>query len=119
MIINGSQRRQGTWFTNHLLNEEKNESVRLVEVRNIIAQDVAGAFREMKAIGSGTRCKDYFYHANINILAHEHLTPEQWEKAVDALEKKLASVGHDTEKYKAENKVYDGLPGCCKYDRAK
>jgi len=39
--------------------------------------------------------------------------------SVDALEKKLASVGHDTEKYKAENKVYDGLPGCCKYDRAK
>ena len=39
--------------------------------------------------------------------------------SVDALEKKLTSVGHDTEKYKAENKVYDGLPGCCKYDRAK
>jgi hypothetical protein len=38
---------------------------------------------------------------------------------VDALDKKLALVGHDTEKYKAEDKVYDGLPGCCKYDRAK
>jgi copper chaperone CopZ len=38
---------------------------------------------------------------------------------VDALSKKLASVGHDTEKYKADSKVYDGLPGCCKYDRAK
>ncbi len=35
----------------------------------------------------------------------------------DAVAKKVASVGHDTEKYKAEEKVYDALPGCCKYDR--
>jgi periplasmic mercuric ion binding protein len=38
---------------------------------------------------------------------------------VDALDKKLASVGHDTEKYKADDKVYNALPGCCKYERAK
>ena len=35
----------------------------------------------------------------------------------DALAKKVASVGHDTEKFKAEEKVYNSLPGCCKYDR--
>jgi copper chaperone CopZ len=38
---------------------------------------------------------------------------------VDALGKKLASVGHDTEKYKAPDDVYAKLPGCCHYDRAK
>ena len=32
--------------------------------------------------------------------------------SVDALGKKLASVGHDTEKYKAPNDVYAKLPGC-------
>jgi hypothetical protein len=37
----------------------------------------------------------------------------------DALTKKLASVGHDTEKYKAPDDVYSKLPGCCHYDRAK
>jgi hypothetical protein len=37
----------------------------------------------------------------------------------DALSKKLASVGHDTEKYKAEDKVYNALPACCHYERAK
>lgn len=36
----------------------------------------------------------------------------------EALAKKVASVGHDTEKYKAEEKVYNSLPGCCKYDRS-
>ena len=38
---------------------------------------------------------------------------------VDVLAKKLASVGHDTEKYKAPDDVYAKLPGCCHYDRAK
>jgi periplasmic mercuric ion binding protein len=35
----------------------------------------------------------------------------------DALAKKMASVGHDAGKYKADDKVYNALPGCCKYDR--
>jgi len=38
---------------------------------------------------------------------------------LDALSKKLASVGHDTEKFKADDKVYNALPGCCKYERTK
>ena len=37
----------------------------------------------------------------------------------DALNKKLASVGHDTEKYRATGEVYANLPGCCQYERAK
>lgn len=36
----------------------------------------------------------------------------------DAISKKIASVGHDTEKYKADDKTYNSLPGCCKYDRS-
>jgi copper chaperone CopZ len=36
---------------------------------------------------------------------------------VDAMQKKLASVGHDTEKYKAPDDVYSKLPGCCHYTR--
>jgi periplasmic mercuric ion binding protein len=38
---------------------------------------------------------------------------------VESLSKKLASVGHDTEKFKAPDEVYAKLPGCCHYDRAK
>jgi periplasmic mercuric ion binding protein len=33
----------------------------------------------------------------------------------DEVQKKIASVGHDTEKYKADDKVYNKLPECCKY----
>ncbi|HEX2922353.1 MAG TPA: ATPase [Bacteroidales bacterium] len=36
----------------------------------------------------------------------------------DAVAKKVASVGHDAGKFKAEDKVYNALPSCCKYDRS-
>lgn len=38
--------------------------------------------------------------------------------SVDKISKKLASVGHDTEKYRADDKTYEALPSCCHYDRA-
>ena len=37
----------------------------------------------------------------------------------DAIQKKVASVGHDTEKYKADDATYEKLPGCCHYERKK
>jgi len=39
--------------------------------------------------------------------------------SLDALSKKLALAGHDTEKYKATDAAYEKLPGCCHYERAK
>lgn len=35
----------------------------------------------------------------------------------DAVAKKVAAVGHDAGNYKADDKVYNALPACCKYDR--
>lgn len=34
---------------------------------------------------------------------------------LDSLQKRVAAVGHDTEKFKASDKVYENLPGCCLY----
>ena len=36
---------------------------------------------------------------------------------VDNVQKKIASVGHDTEKYMADNAIYQKLPECCHYQR--
>lgn len=41
------------------------------------------------------------------------------DTSVEALVEKLASVGHDTEKYKANDEAYNALDTCCKYDRKK
>ena len=35
-------------------------------------------------------------------------------KSDDVL-RKIAAAGHDTPKYKATDKAYNALPGCCKY----
>jgi len=39
--------------------------------------------------------------------------------SLDDIQKKIAAVGHDTEKIAAEDAVYKKLPGCCRYDRNK
>jgi copper chaperone CopZ len=47
------------------------------------------------------------------------VTYDPAKTSIDAMQKKLASIGHDTEKYKAPDDVYAKLPGCCHYDRPK
>lgn len=37
----------------------------------------------------------------------------------DSIQRKIAAVGHDTEKFEADDKVYEKLPGCCLYERKK
>lgn len=37
----------------------------------------------------------------------------------EEIQKKIASVGHDTEAMRAEDSVYEKLPGCCLYERKK
>jgi len=37
----------------------------------------------------------------------------------DAIQKKVASVGYDTEKYTADMSAYDNLHECCKYDNKR
>ncbi|HVI48761.1 MAG TPA: heavy-metal-associated domain-containing protein [Chitinophaga sp.] len=37
--------------------------------------------------------------------------------STDAIQKKIAASGHDTDKEKAADSTYNTLPGCCHYDR--
>lgn len=37
----------------------------------------------------------------------------------DDIQKRIAAVGHDTEKFKADDKAYAKLDDCCQYDRKK
>lgn len=34
---------------------------------------------------------------------------------IDEIQKTIAKIGHDTEKYKADDSTYEALPECCKY----
>jgi copper chaperone CopZ len=43
------------------------------------------------------------------------VTYDENKTNTDGIEKAMAAVGHDTDKFKAEDAVYSKLPGCCKY----
>lgn len=45
------------------------------------------------------------------------LTYNPGETTVETVQKAIAAVGYDTEKVKADDKVYSKLPGCCQYQR--
>jgi Cu(I)/Ag(I) efflux system membrane fusion protein len=47
---------------------------------------------------------------------HLHFNPEK--TSVEAVSKAIAKTGHDTEKDRAEDEVYNALPGCCKYRKS-
>jgi mercuric ion binding protein len=47
------------------------------------------------------------------------LSFDQKKTSDDAIQKQIASVGYDTEKYTADDKAYNKLDECCQYDRKK
>jgi Cu(I)/Ag(I) efflux system membrane fusion protein len=48
-----------------------------------------------------------------NQLLHVHYDADKTN--LEAISKAVAQSGHDTDKNKADDKVYNDLPGCCKY----
>jgi Cu(I)/Ag(I) efflux system membrane fusion protein len=44
-----------------------------------------------------------------------HLNFNPTKTTADDVQKAIAAVGHDTEKYKAPDSVYNKLPECCQY----
>jgi copper chaperone CopZ len=47
------------------------------------------------------------------------VTYDPGKTSADVIGKKLASIGHDTDRFKASDEVYEKLPGCCHYERVK
>lgn len=72
----------------------ENESVNFKGALGTVPQELKAALEEMAIIAEASRCKNFLYHASINPPEGEHLTPEQWEKAVDILAVKLGLEGH-------------------------
>lgn len=92
---------------------------------SVVAQEKTD---NIKVYGNCEMCKNRIEKAATKI---EGVTKAEWNVdskvltiAYDAqktnleeIQKKIAAVGHDTEKHSAENEVYKKLPGCCKYER--
>jgi hypothetical protein len=94
MIIKGKSRGQAAQAGRYLLDKGKNDKTSLIEITGTVSQDVKTAVKEMEALAAGSRAKKFLYHASINPKEGEQLTPEQWQHAVDLLEKNLGMVDH-------------------------
>ena len=91
----------------------------LVSQENVVKQ------AEIKVSGNCSSCKNRIEKA----LRIKEVKSARWDKknkvlsvaylspaiTVDSLQKRIAAVGHDTEKYLAADSVYNELPSCCLY----
>ncbi len=92
------------------------------------AQDATPVKESFKVWGNCDMCKskiekavksiDGVKYAKWNVASKKMYVKFYEDKtSVDAIQKAIADVGYDTEKYKAKDEVYNNLHSCCKYDR--
>jgi Cu(I)/Ag(I) efflux system membrane fusion protein len=85
---------------------------------------------QFKVGGNCEMCKDRIETAAKSVTGVEsanwetdtkmlHLNFDSSKTNSDEIQKAVAKVGHDTEKFKASDEVYSKLPECCLYDRFK
>jgi hypothetical protein len=95
MIIKGKAAGAAGWWGKHLMRDDKNSRVEVIEISGLLSENVPAALREMAAIAAQSRSEgNFMYAAHIDPLAHEHLTPGQWLEAVNLLEKNMQLEGH-------------------------
>ena len=89
MILKAKERGGGAQLARYLLSMRENDHVELHEVRGFVSDDLLDAFRELDAIAAGTRCKNYMFSASLNPPGGADPTALDFEKAADAVERKL------------------------------
>lgn len=92
MIIKGSSRAGPSQLARHLQCTDTNERVTIHQLDSP-THSLAGALRDWQFIATGTQGSKGLYHANIDPDTRYTLTAEQWQRAVDVLEKELGLDG--------------------------
>ena len=92
MIIKGNQRGGGQALAAHLMNGRDNDHVELHEVRGFASSDLAGAFREIEAAATATKCQQPFFSVSLNPPKGHNATIEDFEKARDLIEAKFPAL---------------------------
>jgi hypothetical protein len=92
MIIKGSARSGPKQLATHLQRADTNERVVVLELQSG-SRDLAATFRDWQTLAEGTRGSKGLYHVNIDPDARYTMTPAQWTRAVEVLEKELGLEG--------------------------
>ena len=111
-------------------------SIMKLKVAGLIALFVISGFslsakeqdNKFKVSGNCSMCEKRIEKAAMSV---EGVSAADWNKETKLIEVSfdksktdvhkihaaIAKAGHDTEMHKADDKAYNALPGCCKYDR--
>lgn len=89
MILKASKRCGASALALHLLNEEDNDHIDLHELRGFSADDLEGAFQEIQAAATGTRCKKFMFSLSLSPPEGESVPIHIFENTIEKIEKKL------------------------------
>ena len=92
MIIKGYQRGAGRALAKHLANTRDNEHVDVIELRGFLSNDLKGAFLEVEAAATATKCKQPFFSVSLNPPEGYAATDEQFRQAADLIEDKIPGL---------------------------
>jgi hypothetical protein len=92
MIIKGGSRAGPEQLAKHLQRRDTNEMVDILEVQSA-APNLDEAFRDWQTLSEGTRGTKGLYHVNIDPAEEYVMSLEQWQRAVEVLEKELGFEG--------------------------
>ncbi len=93
MILKGSQRGGSQQLAVHLLKTAENEHAEVHELRGFMSDDLKSALHEIYAVSRGTRAKQFMFSLSLSPPAHERVSIDTFEKAIEATEAKLGLVG--------------------------
>lgn len=93
MILHGNTRGGASDLARHLLRDDENDYVHVLQVQGFASDDVAEAFQEIQAIASGTRCKKYLFSLSLSPPEKAGVTEEEFYDAVDRAEAALGLSG--------------------------
>ena len=92
MIVKGGSRGGPQQLADHLQRTDTNERVEVLELQGG-TDDLAATLRDWQVLSEATRGSKGLYHVNIVPDARYDMTPAQWARAVDVLEKELGLSG--------------------------
>ena len=91
--LHGGAEARAAALAAHLLKGDENEHVTVHEIRGFIAQDVLGALQEAEMTSLATMCRQYLFSLSLNPPEEEVSSVEDFENAIDRIEKSLGLEG--------------------------
>lgn len=112
MIVNANESKAFKSVESNLTSvnhdDKKTDTFKVYGNCGMCEKTIEGALKGVKGVEKADWNKET---KMIEVVYHTH------DISLDEIKKKITDVGYDTEEYRASEKVYNNLPGCCQYER--